>query len=294
MIRSFFLIVIVFSFYTGLVGQDTVAGWTFPDEAVQVSSLANLGTESNSNALLRIMSDGNPATGGLFMQPNPGSTVEDYHAAAKGWDGGSEERYWFIEFNGAGYMQFKISSRQRSDPGGPRDFRLQYKFADQSGAEWADVQDGMITCSAAWQSGTVQGLSLTGSLNDPSDLIHIRWLMDTDTSVAGGLVDSLAISYIDDIIITGEKIPGIGEPFSQTRFLIFPNPASGYVTVRSGIEIEELRIMDLTGRVLQTIKRPEIPLIIDVAGSGQSLLFLEARLKGSQFPVKEKLVILDR
>ena len=59
---------------------------------------------------------------------------------------------------------------------------------------------------------------------------------------------------IDNIIITGEAITGIGEIANSVEPFVFPNPSAGTFVVRNLENISGIKVFDTKGRLLEEIK----------------------------------------
>ena len=95
--------------------------------------------------------------------------------------------------------------------------------------------------------------------------------------------------YLDNINISSSGSLGLSNDES-TAFSISPNPANGEVTVSSSSPIDEITVLDNTGRVVQTIqgnKSTEIKLELNHLSSGS--YHLQTKMNGT-FKM-DKLVI---
>lgn len=95
--------------------------------------------------------------------------------------------------------------------------------------------------------------------------------------------------YLDNINISASGSLGL-ENDKNTEFSIFPNPTNGEVTVRSSSVIDEVTVLDNTGRIIQTIqgnKSTEIKLELNHLSSGS--YHLQTRMNGT-FKI-DKLII---
>ncbi|MCD4735439.1 MAG: hypothetical protein K8R53_05315, partial [Bacteroidales bacterium] len=129
----FTFLLIIFSFAG--IGQDTIVGWTFPDEDPEISVLANYGIKENiNNSEIKFLDDLTGLPGNILMEPVFPNPVEDFKAIAKGWQDGFLFKYWYVEINAENYTNIMISSEQSSDTEypGPRFFKLQYLGCGQA------------------------------------------------------------------------------------------------------------------------------------------------------------------
>jgi hypothetical protein len=171
--------------------QDTVVAWHFPlnpDNAV-----ADGGSAANLSQTIGVR-------GGTSVVDFANIGFTTNAANATGWDNGSGTKYWMISVVTTGYTSLNISSKQRSNNTGPRDFKLQYTL-DTTGT-WTDIPSGSISVLNNWTSGFVNNLALPAGCTNQSK-VYIRWIMTSNTSATGGVTGSSGTSKIDDILITG-------------------------------------------------------------------------------------------
>lgn len=167
-----------------------IVEWNFPnnpDDAVA----DNGGIPSNSGKTISAVGTGAPtfATSG----------ASTYSAKATGWDNGSGNKYWQVEFETLGYQNLKLSSNQFGSNTGPRDFKVQVKTS----GEWTDVAGANIEVNGTWNHGKLESISLPSECDDQA-IVYLRWIMTSNDSVEGGVVGSSGVNRIDDIVITGD------------------------------------------------------------------------------------------
>ena len=119
------------------------------------------------------------------------------------WDNGAGKKYWQITISTKGYKDIKLSSKQRGSKTGPRDFNVQYSLNKNT---WHDISKSSITVSESFTSGSLKELLLPSSCENQTTL-SIRWIMSSNFSIEGKIVGKQGTNRIDDIIVTGEKIP---------------------------------------------------------------------------------------
>lgn len=168
----------------------TLINWNFSDN----NTVADGGT--NSNYLTKTITT--TATGaigygscGCIGDHSPG-------AYSTGWDNGSGNKYWQIDFSSLGYWNIKVSSRLRSSPTGPANFKVQYKVG--SSGVWMNISTlPSLADSFKTTSVTIPEL-------DTASHVYVKWIMSSNTSVSGGVVDSDGQNFIDDIVVSGTAI----------------------------------------------------------------------------------------
>lgn len=198
---------------------DTIAGWTFASDSVELSVLADYGLPGNVNNY-DIRAEVESTSGQLILSMTNGVDAPgDYAATAAAWEEGASDKFWSVKFKADGYQNFVLYSKQRSggNQPGPRDWQVQYKL---SSGTWTDVPTGAVTCANDWTAAVVDALALPTECNNPgSTSIYVRWLMTSDTDVNGDTVLTTGISKIDDIFILGEAIPQEGTVITGWTFL---------------------------------------------------------------------------
>ncbi|MBN2542231.1 discoidin domain-containing protein [bacterium] len=132
-----------------------------------------------------------------FTQGSEGTGT--YAAHSNAWNDGTDTKYWQITVSTMDYVNLKLSSKQRSSPTGPRDFKVQYST---DGATWIDIPGTSITVAENFTSGVLDEISLPEDCEGQGPL-YLRWIMTSNMSVNGGTVGSLGTNRIDDILLTG-------------------------------------------------------------------------------------------
>jgi hypothetical protein len=103
-----------------------------------------------------------------------------------------------IDFVSTGYSNLTITSAQRSNSNGPRDFNVQYSITG-AGGPWTTITTSTAG-NGAWS--TLATFPLPASCDNQAQ-VFIRWLVSSNTQADGGSGISGAVnSRIDDIKIT--------------------------------------------------------------------------------------------
>ena len=239
--KSTIIISLIFALLIGATcqAQTLLAKWTFPTGNPS-DSLADGGLPVNLTKAIR--TDG--GTSAIDFSKN-GLTTKS--AQATGWDNGAMTKSWLLEISSLGYDHLKISSKQQSGGNnpGPRDYAIQYRIG--SGGSWTDVPNATIVTANDWTTSVVDSVPLPGTCaNQPS--LFLRWLMTTNTSSTGGTVLATGIDKIDDIYITGKQLSSaVNESDSYTVCRIFPNPATGNITIDSKETVMEAFVINCQG-----------------------------------------------
>lgn len=193
--------------------QTTLVEWNFADQ----DSIADAGIAINTTRKITTN------TNGEISYP-AGSSNQCISSLQ--WDNGNNLKYWQISFSTIGAKSLNISSKQRSSPQGPRDFKLQYSL---DAIEWI-VAGNPILVKDNFTSGKVNNLSLP-SVCDNQSIVYIRWLENSNVSVNGSTIDGRGTSRIDDIVVKGCLMPVLTSSLSHS---ICSGSAVNYIPAGSG------------------------------------------------------------
>ncbi len=123
------------------------------------------------------------------------------------WRGGTKA--WAVSFSTAGFKDILVSSKQKSDFTGPRDFRLE---VSTDNFQTSVVAVANISLLNNWITGTISQQSLPAIAND-RDSVYLRWLRIGSFNVNGenntNSIANAAFSFIDDIIIEGTSLGAV-------------------------------------------------------------------------------------
>jgi hypothetical protein len=189
-------------------GQTTLVTWNFPNNSDD--SIADGGIPADSGMYIKTYG----GTGAVTFPPAPLPGGTTNCASAAKWTSGNGLKYWQIKVVTLGYSNILLSSKQYSSGTGPRDFKAQY--STDSAANWYDFAGDTITVASNWTTGVLSNVHLPPAC-DNKDIVFIRWIMTSDSSVnVGETVKSTGTSKIDDIFITGQS----GTPLAATKLSI--------------------------------------------------------------------------
>jgi hypothetical protein len=266
--------------------QDTIVGWTFTQDA-DTSLYANFGITSNLGVRFIAAED----TGGVQRTITFTNGNADYAATSTEWDSGDGIKFWSIKFKAQGYENLALYSKQRSGGAtpGPKYFKVQYKL---SGGVYADIPGtDTIIVGNDWTSGVLTNIALPSICNDTTVSIYVRWLMITNTSSTGTTVASTGISKIDEIFILGTPVPfSVPETENEVSVSIYPNPASGFVTIE-GKQSGRITLLDLLGNTIIDTRKESENLHIDLNGVNAGVYFIRMQLEGMDRIITRKLII---
>ncbi len=195
---------------TGTIGAQTViAGWDFEngtkrgaitsDASFQSAPYtADSGTDANRDVSF-LKTVGRPVFSGWVSGSGGTGT---WAPNTNGWTGGSNTHYWQISLSTSGFANLVLSSKQYGSTTGPRDFQLQYSLDESA---WTAVSYGSVTVGSNWSSGYLNSVALPAACSD-QPVLHLRWIMTSNTSVGGGSTGGTGTDRIDDISISGEVV----------------------------------------------------------------------------------------
>ena len=231
-----FLMMMLFSI--SIFAQEVLVEWNFPDESAD--AIADGGIEQNLDKVISTVG------GTSDLDYKNGATTKA--AQASGWDNGAETKYWQIAFSTEVFGDIKLSSKITSggnDPG-PRDFRVDFKIGE--GGDWLEVPNSAFITANDWETGVLENLSMPEACNN-QPMVYLRWIMTSDTSTAGVLVESNGKLKIDDIVLTGTDISGL-ENETMPSISVFPNPFSETIAFQNCNGKMVCRIFDLNGKIV--------------------------------------------
>lgn len=80
------------------------------------------------------------------------------------------------------------------------------------------------------------------------------------------------------------NINDLKEQISDTGIKLFPNPAYDHVVIEvpDGISISTINMTDITGKVLMQIKKPEVPVVLQIADLKSGLYFIKIESEGKK------------
>ncbi|MBU0489946.1 MAG: T9SS type A sorting domain-containing protein [Bacteroidetes bacterium] len=266
--------------------QDTIIGWNFIDSN-DTLFYANIGLPDN---LTYNISAKNEANEERALYLTNGAT--DNAATVIGWHNGMDDKYWQIRFKADGFVSFHISSKQRSgnNPQGPKDWKMQCKKGGSG--TWEDIPGGVVTVGNDWTLGAVADLALPASMDNPgTQSIFVRWIMTSNDNLGGTAVDSLAISKIDDILVTATTATGIETTVFSSALSVYPNPASGVIHVETSASLAKIEMINLQGMVVKTVETTAVSTDIEIQTLLHGIYFLKVSFNNCTDPIVRKLFV---
>ncbi|MFZ4521256.1 MAG: T9SS type A sorting domain-containing protein [Bacteroidales bacterium] len=282
------LLVIMLLILTGAIyAQETLTGWNFPANTGKDSLNANLGLTANKAYDLRFQWVLTATTDSTVNTVTFATGATTYAAATSGWANGSDVKFWSIKFKANNYTDFKVSSKQKSDANGPRDFKLQWRL---SSGTYADVTGGAVTTGSDWTTGVLNNVSVPITGQGTSS-IYLRWIMASNTSVGGGTVEAAGQSMVDDILVTGVNSTGQNEILYTNRLKVYPSPNHGKFTLSSTEPMDFMSVTDVNGKTVVSIAQPSQKQSVEMQGARPGLYILKVRFSGSDRDCSTQFVV---
>ena len=185
---------------------------------------------------------------------------------------------WSIRFYTTGYYNLKLSAaiRAGNSNAGPRNFSLGYRIGN---GNWISIPNSAIICNNAWTGGVYNGFTLPATLANLPDMVELRWIMTSDTSINGSLVLPAGVCKIDNIFVTGD-IDTYVKDMASPIIHLFPNPNNGRFMLSCPIK-SQWQLVNLYGQIMkdgiaeenQTMDISELPIgiyILRVENKGKS------------------------
>jgi len=265
------------------MGQDTIAAWTFP------TSIKTPTTGLSIN-MPRFIGTENDTLHPIYF--TTGQVSGDTAATSIGWNNGVGTKYWILKFKTTGYKDIKISSKQRAgaqNGGGPKDFLIQWKVGT---ASYANIVDDTIRVANDWTTGVVTEAAFPAGADTSASNISVRWVLASDLNTSGTAIDTLAISKIDDIIITGTSIStGVEEVLYEAASMnVYPNPSTGIVNIVSNDMLENVTVYNQIGAVVFEQKSVAQKLSIDLSQFGRGIYYVS--MKNSEGKTNAKKIVV--
>lgn len=179
--------------------QSDIACWNFNNQLTTPSSCLTANLAKSVTAVTY--------SGTAGFSGSTGNYALSYNGWQDGYNNGYSSRHWLVEFSTLGQSNLTVSSVQRSEDNGPRDFKLQYRVGL---GNWNDVPGATITVGNNLTSGVLTNIALPSACDNQLS-VSLKWVMTSNTSVVGGSIPSTAKSFIDDILIKSQPttvVPG--------------------------------------------------------------------------------------
>lgn len=120
-----------------------------------------------------------------------------------------------------------------------------------------------FTPSADWNTGSIE----VSDINWEGGEVYLAWRLNSGTMTYFS-IDNVRLTHIDD----DDDDTGVGI-HEQIVAKIYPNPASGYVNVVTSAQNAVLRVMDIQGRVVQSLPLTTNNQLVDISNLSQGLYF---------------------
>jgi hypothetical protein len=170
---------------------------------------------------------------------------------------GTAKQYgWYISFSTKGYKDLKLNSIQAACPmhSGPKYWKTQFKIGAMG--TWTDIMGGNVECGLGWlyPKEKLENIAIPSTCND-NPLIFVRWIMTSDSNVAGAsmgtdIVTGGSMSRIDNISITGNKILTEGDTLVGWTF---PHALMSDTIANLGLTVNKTKVIKLKAAVPMTM-----------------------------------------
>ena len=235
--------------------KQTVVGWNFNNKTAKASS----GIPANLNQNITR----EPGYAGLFDYSVVGvsGVNTDWSLSTTNWDNGANSKYWIVSFTTTGYYNLKLSSVQRSNGYGPKDFTVQYRVGNASA--WTDLVP--VKDSTDWIKGAISSIALP-AVCENQPLIQVRWLSASNITPVDIPIQSIGSGRIDEISIVGDNTAPILGLIQKTNIktstsvLLYPNPTYSEINLDVHFKTPThvyAKLLDLSGRILKEFTSSE-------------------------------------
>jgi len=266
-----------------------IAQWSFATGVDTIDKYPN--PCISLNAKMALYAEDTTAWPKTIIRPlNYTNGVTTFAATTTHWQDGKDSKQWNIKFKTNYAKNITISSKQRSGGAtpGPKYWKVQAQISGQS---WVDL--GNVTCANDFTTGVVTNLALPSSFDSISKSVFIRWIVVSDSSTAGTIVDSNGVSKIDDIIVKG-TYPAVGINDNQLagKVAFFPNPNnSGFLYYeKNDVNVNSIIIFNAQGQIKKNITNPDATNSIDIQDLKPGLYFVRTAVDGF-VPGIQKLIV---
>jgi 2',3'-cyclic-nucleotide 2'-phosphodiesterase (5'-nucleotidase family) len=168
----------------------SLAKWDFS----KGNLVATSGTSANVDKTLSI-------TGAVIQSAYAGGPTSGISVPnANTWT--ANPSFWKVSISTKGYQSITLSSKQYGSGTGPKDFKVQYSLDNSA---WTDIPGGTVTVASDWTSGVLTNVVLPKETND-KDLVYVRWLKNSTTSIGGGTVAAGGTNRLGEIEFKGEVV----------------------------------------------------------------------------------------
>lgn len=285
----FILGMLIISTFLNAQSVITIAQWSFPADDT-LSLLPDTCIAANATKLLFAQDTvAWPATNlrEIFFK----NATTTYCAGACGWNNGSNAKLWSIKIKTNGATNITVSSKQSSGNSypGPKYWKIQAQLSNQN---WVDVAPN-VTVSTDWTTGEVTDLPLGSTFDGQTGSIYVRWIMVSDSSTAGTIVDSSGVSKIDDIIIKGTTSNvGVEEVLFDSRLNVYPNPLNSEIlNIESTKGIIKLNVYNIQGKLIESYSNIGYSNKVNLSNLKKGVYFLKAEYLDKSTGSIEKLII---
>ncbi len=265
--------------YTPLNLNPVLVGWEFGELWGSFDPTPSHGITSNLGHTIKVYKENETDTSAISYG---GVGYTNGCASISGWEQGENKMFWMIQLSTKDYVDIELSSRQRSEEGGPASFELQYKIGD---AEWKAIDNGSIALDSEWETGNTDRLTLPEECEDSDQLISIRWIMNSSDAVEASSIDPEAASIIDEIFVYGYSTTNENE-FIKNEMKLYPVPCQTYLQLNTVKEMTTVRIFNLSGQLLDILNPSSSQVRINTTKLNPGIFILQIENQDGQLTSK--------
>ncbi|MBN2236675.1 MAG: T9SS type A sorting domain-containing protein [Bacteroidales bacterium] len=277
--KTFTLFIAIF-LVSFLHGQTILAKWTFPTGS---SSDLTAEVANSLNVDATLFTEG----GTSAVELKNGLTT--YAAQASGWENGQNSKSWQVELNTSGRGEITLSSVHTAggtNPG-PRDCKVQYRVGAEGA--WTDIPEGSFSVANDWTTGEIDRLPLPIECENISSLF-VRWVLTTNKDINGDDLISSGKAKIDNIIFESGVLLG-NEALSKEMFKVYPNPCIDYLMIDSPINIVQVVIYNILGKIVYNTNIHETKHQISTNDFKNGIYIVTIKLENSEEIIAHKISI---
>lgn len=163
---------------------------------------------------------------------------------------------------GAADNAVSFFARATDDDYGNEEFNILVSNGSTSPADFVQIGTQFISTGTDWVEYTYD----LDAYNGEDVYIAIQCISD----------DQFGFS-VDDFKVVGEATASVDD-FTAAQFKIHPNPTTDFININNGseLEINEVKLVDIQGRILQTINNDNLNEVqIDVSSLSNGMYFLD-------------------
>lgn len=274
------LILSVFSI-NHLLAQDTIAGWTFPSG--KLKPLADCGNSYNKDGMYLEAAGYDEISFGTVNLTSDGITTKC--GSVSGWNNGSLKKAWKISVNAGAYESMVLHANISSDSlnPGPRDFKAQYRTGCCD-PTWRDIPGAIVKAGTNWNNSSITPIQLPSACDNMIGL-QLRFILISDTSTTGVVVQPTGVSLIDNVFVTGKSLIDISE-VTRNTFKVYPNPSNGILYIQFTNKLQKIVVSNNLGEIVMIKDKPVLNEPLNLSSFPKGIYLLQLFDDTKIIPVK--------